>query len=257
MATIYTRFLAAPTSYLEKISNKKMNFLKAEWRKLAIINYEIDPEILEKYLPEGTEFDFYQGKCYVSLVGFMFLNTRLLNLSIPFYRNFEEVNLRFYVKKKEKNTWKRGVVFIREIVPKYALSFVANTFYKENYKTMPMNNVIQMNGNKLTVKYSWKDKRWHSLRITADSNAIPMENDSEFEFITEHYFGFTKRKNKTSEYEVCHPKWNYYQIKDYQLDIDFSAIYGEEFEFLNGQTPVSVMLAEGSEIKVNTKKYIR
>mgnify|MGYP001045942559 CR=1 FL=1 len=233
-----------------------MNFLKAEWQKLAIINYEIDPEILEKYLPEGTELDFYHGKCYVSLVGFMFLNTRLLGFSIPFYRNFEEVNLRFYVKKKEKNAWKRGVVFIKEIVPKYALSFVANAFYKENYKTMPMNNDIQINDDELTVQYSWKDKSWHSLRITADCNAMPMENDSEFEFITEHYFGFTKRKNKTSEYEVCHPQWDHYQIKDYQLDIEFSALYGKEFEFLNEQIPVSVMLAEGSEIEVNTKKYI-
>ncbi|MCT2406178.1 DUF2071 domain-containing protein [Chryseobacterium antibioticum] len=233
-----------------------MNFLKAEWRKLAIINYETDPQVLEKYLPEGTELDFYHGKCYVSLVGFMFLNTRLLGVSIPFYRNFEEVNLRFYVKKKEKNVWKRGVVFIKEIVPKYALSFVANSFYKENYKTMPMNNQIDVNGDELTVKYSWKDKSWHSILITADNNPMPMETDSEFEFITEHYYGFTKRETKTSEYEVCHPKWDYYLVKDYQLDIEFSALYGKEFEFLNEKKPISVMLAEGSEIEVKTKKYV-
>ncbi|KFF03108.1 YqjF family protein [Chryseobacterium luteum] len=232
-----------------------MNFLKAEWRKLAIINYEINPEILMKYLPEGTEIDFYHGKCYVSLVGFMFLNTRLLGFSIPFHRNFEEVNLRFYVKKKEKDLWKRGVVFIKEIVPKYALSFVANLFYRENYKTMPMNNEIRVNGDELTVKYSWKDKSWHSLQITAGNDAQPMENGSEFEFITEHYFGFTKRENRTSEYEVCHPKWDYYHIKEYQFDIEFNALYGKEFAFLNGQKPVSVMLAEGSGIEVKTKKY--
>jgi uncharacterized protein YqjF (DUF2071 family) len=232
-----------------------MNFMKAEWRKLAIINYETDPEILEKYLPEGTELDFYHGKCYVSLVGFMFLNTKLLGLPIPFYRNFEEVNLRFYVKKKEKNTWKRGVVFIKEIVPKYALSFVANTFYKENYKTMPMNHQIQVSDDELTVQYSWKDKSWHSIRLTAEINPLPMETDSEFEFITEHYFGFTKRENKTSEYEVCHPKWDHYPVKNYQLDIEFNTLYGKEFEFLNNQEPISVMLAEGSEIEVKTKKY--
>lgn len=233
-----------------------MNFLQAEWRKLAIINYEIDPEILEKYIPEGTELDFYHGKCYVSLVGFMFLNTRLLGFSIPFYRNFEEVNLRFYVKKKEKNIWKRGVVFIREIVPKYALSFVANSFYKENYKTMPMNSQIEVSGDELKVKYAWKDKSWHSIQITAEKSALPMENDSEFEFITEHYYGFTKRQNKTSEYEVCHPKWDHYPVKEYHLDIDFKGLYGKDFGFLNGQTPISVMLAEGSEIEVKTKKYI-
>jgi uncharacterized protein YqjF (DUF2071 family) len=235
---------------------KKMNFLEAEWRKLAIINYEIDPEVLMKYLPKGTELDFYHGKCYVSQVGFMFLNTRLLGLSIPFYKNFEEVNLRFYVKKKERNVWKRGVVFIKEIVPKYALSFVANSFYKENYKTMLMSNEMNVNNDELTVKYSWKNGSWHSMQIIADSNPLPMETDSEFEFITEHYFGFTKRKNKTSEYEVCHPKWDYYQVRDYQLNIEFGILYGKDFEFLNGQKPSSVMLAEGSEIEVKTKKYV-
>ena len=232
-----------------------MNFLKAEWRKLAIINYEINPDILQEYLPEGTELDFYKGKCYVSLVGFMFLNTKLLGLPIPFHRNFEEVNLRFYVRKNENGIWKRGVVFIKEIVPKPALSFVANSIYKENYHTMPMKNIIREKDDELLIKYSWKDKSWHSIEIKAETQTQPMEEDSEFEFITEHYWGFTKKEDKTSEYEVCHPKWDCYQVKEYQLDIDFHNIYGEEFECLNHQIPISVMLAEGSEIEVKTKKY--
>ncbi|MBO9690394.1 DUF2071 domain-containing protein [Chryseobacterium sp.] len=233
-----------------------MNFLKAEWRKLAIINYEINPDILLPYLPKGTELDFYNSKCYVSLVGFMFLNTTLLGVSIPFHRNFEEVNLRFYVKKKEKGVWKRGVVFIKEIVPKPALSFVANTIYKENYHTMPMKNLIHEKEDELLIRYSWKDKSWYSIQIMAENRAKPMEENSEFAFITEHYFGFTKKENTTSEYEVCHPKWNSYTVNDYQLKIDFQKIYGNDFEGLNHQQPVSVMLAEGSEIQVKTKKYI-
>ncbi|MBL7880208.1 MAG: DUF2071 domain-containing protein [Chryseobacterium gambrini] len=233
-----------------------MNFLKAEWRKLAIINYEINPEILEKYLPKGTELDFYNGKCYVSIVGFMFLNTKLLGLPIPFHRNFEEVNLRFYVKKKEGNDWKRGVVFIKEIVPKLALSFVANSIYKEHYETMPMKNIIHQKDQELLIKYSWKDKEWHSIEISAESEPLKMENNSEFEFITEHYYGFTKKENKTSEYEVCHPKWDYYLIKNYQLKINFQKVYGNDFECLNHRKPMSVMLAEGSEIEVKTKKYL-
>lgn len=233
-----------------------MNFLKAEWRKLAIINYEINPEILLPYLPKGTELDFYKGKCYVSLVGFMFLNTKLLELPVPFHRNFEEVNLRFYVKKKEKGAWKRGVVFIKEIVPRPALSFVANTIYKENYHTMPMKNLIHQKEDELLIRYSWKDKNWHSIQIIAENAPRPMEANSEFEFITEHYFGFTKKGNTTSEYEVCHPKWDCYTIKDHQLDIDFQKNYGNNFECLNHQNPISVMLAEGSEVQVKTKKYI-
>ena len=115
-----------------------MSFLTAEWRKLAFANYAIDKELLTPYLPVGTELDLWNGTCYVSLIGFLFKNTKLLGFSIPFHANFEEVNLRFYVKYKDGENWKRGVVFIKEIVPKFALSAVANTIYNENYETMPM-----------------------------------------------------------------------------------------------------------------------
>lgn len=233
-----------------------MKFLNAEWRKLAIINYEINPAILENCLPQGTEFDFYKGKCLVSLVGFMFLETKLLGVSVPFHRNFEEVNLRFYVKKLENGIWKRGVVFIKEIVPKFALSFIANTFYKERYVALPMKNSIIKNPNNLSVSYSWKTSKWNSIKIESGNVQNKMKEGSDFEFITEHYFGFTKNGNQTSEYEVRHPKWNFYEVKNYDIQIDFEENYGRNFTFLNAQKPLSVMLAEGSEIEVHTKKYL-
>ena len=113
-------------------------FLTAEWRKLAIANYSVDPKILKPYLPYKTELDLWNGKCYVSLVGFRFVNTKLKGISIPFHRHFEEVNLRFYVRFKDPTGWKRGVAFIKEIVPKPALTFIANTIYREKYITLPM-----------------------------------------------------------------------------------------------------------------------
>ena len=115
-----------------------MSFLRAEWRKLALANYVIDPERLAPHVPAGTELDLWQGKCYLSLVGFMFVNTRLLGVKVPFHVNFEEVNLRFYVRRREGSEWRRGVVFIKEIVPKPALTWVANTIYREHYETLPM-----------------------------------------------------------------------------------------------------------------------
>lgn len=118
-----------------------MSFLTAEWRKLAMINYIVDDRLLLPYLPSGTLLDYRHGQCYVSLVGFMFLNTKLLGVPIPFHRNFEEVNLRFYVKRKHGNEWRRGGVFIKEFVTKAAISLVANTIYKENYQTMKMNHL--------------------------------------------------------------------------------------------------------------------
>ncbi|GAA0732851.1 DUF2071 domain-containing protein [Aquimarina litoralis] len=236
-----------------------MSFLKAEWRKLALANYVIDKNVLVKYLPAGTELDIWNGNCYVSLVGFMFVKTKLLGIKIPYHVNFEEVNLRFYVKRFENGEWKRGVVFIKEIVPKRALTFVANTVYNENYETLPMEHVWSTENDERTVQYKWKrNTKWNSIEIKASIDSYPIEADSETEFITEHYWGYAKvNHQKSNEYEVTHPKWQVYKVNDYDIDVDFGAVYGKEFEFLNSLTPNSVMLAEGSEITVESKRTIR
>jgi uncharacterized protein YqjF (DUF2071 family) len=236
-----------------------MSFLNAEWRKLAMANYAIHPNVLTKYVPSGTELDLWEGKCFVSLVGFMFLNVKILGIKVPFHINFEEVNLRFYVKRFENNTWKRGVVFIKEIVPKPALTFVANTLYKEHYETLPMRHEWKENATNRTVEYQWKkNTQWQSFKITADIASSEIPADSETEFITEHYWGYAKVNDKTTnEYEVTHPKWRQYKVNDSEIKVDFKAVYGDDFEFLNELQPTSVMLAEGSEITVEGKKTIK
>lgn len=233
-------------------------FLSAEWRKLALANYEVDKEILQKYLPPFTELDDWQGKYYVSLVGFMFMDTKLRGFGIPFHINFEEVNLRFYVKYNEAGTWKRGVVFIKEIVPKPAITFVANTVYKENYQTLPMKHKWQVDGDELTVEYLWKTKNWNKFAVKTNAKSETMAIGSEEEFITEHFWGYTKiGANVTSEYQVEHPRWEVYPVKSYEIVVDFGANYGQDFAFLNELEPNSVMLAEGSPINVLKGKKIR
>ena len=232
-----------------------MSFLTAEWRKLVMINYEVAPEILQKYVPKGTALDFFEGKCYVSLVGFMFLNTKLLGIKVPFHSNFEEVNLRFYVKARVGEETKRGVVFIKEIVPKPAITFVANTIYKENYETLPMKHSWKELNDSLKVSYEWKTKNnWNTIFVEAKNEREKIKENSVIEFISEHYWGYAKKnENETNEYEVKHPKWEYYPISNYKLNVDFSTNYGDEFKALNEVIPNSVMLLEGSEISVENK----
>ena len=231
---------------------KARTFLTAEWRHLAMLNYAVDPSVLKRFVPPGTELDSYRGDCFVSVVGFRFLSTRVFGWAFPFHRNFEEVNLRFYVRYNEKGEWKRGVVFIKEIVPKPALTFVANTIYKENYETMPMHHAWEKEGETLAVEYRWKKKRWHSLQVIAYDAIKDIEIGSEEEFITEHYWGYTKVGNTTLEYQVEHPRWQVYPVKSWEIDVDFGYLYGEDFDFLKNQKPKSVFLAEGSDIKVNS-----
>jgi len=234
-----------------------MSFLTAEWRKLILINYKIDPEILMPYVPKGTELDFFNGNCYISLVGFLFRNTKLLGIKVPFHSTFEEVNLRFYVRYKEDGIWKRGVVFIKELVPKPALTLVANTIYKENYQTVTMQHKWANNGLNNMVEYQWKAKnRMQKIRVHSELNLKEIEPGTEAEFITEHYFGYTKQSNNTYEYEVKHPKWLHYPVLDYHINVDFEFNYGKDFKHLNEQQPLSVLLAEGSEVSVENKTTI-
>lgn len=235
-----------------------MSFLKAEWRKLILVNYVVSQELLQKYVPSGTQLDTWNGKCYVSLVGFLFKDTRVLGMKIPGHINFEEVNLRFYVKREVDGEVRRGVVFIREIVPKPAITFVANTIYKENYVTRKMDRKVEFTDQDLLVKYSWmEDGQEQQFSVNAELDPVGFELGSEEEFITEHYWGYAMiDKNRTNEYEVTHPRWLVYPVKEHAVQVDFSLVYGEEFSVLNDLDPNSIFLAEGSEITVESKKRI-
>ena len=235
-----------------------MSFLQAEWKKLAIANYQIDPAILQQYLPAKTELDFWENRCYISLVGFMFLNTKLMGVAIPYHRDFEEVNLRFYVKHQHQGVWKRGVVFIKELVPRPALTFVANNLYKEHYETVEMGHVWAQFDDHQHVEYSWKSNAIrHRFAVDAALTATAIQPYSEEEFITEHYWGYTKAgANTTFEYEVTHPRWNHFRVNEYDINVEFGLVYGADFRELNHIHPTSVMLAEGSKITVESKRRI-
>lgn len=235
-----------------------MSFLTAEWRKLVFINYTVDPKLLEEYVPKGTLLDSYNGKCFVSVIGFMFKNTKVLGCKMPGLHTFEEVNLRFYVKRKENNVWKRGTVFIQEIVPKRILSFVANTIYHEHYSTRPMSHIWNITPKNVAISYTWENQqKEQSIAVKAKNNPVTFPENSEIEFISEHYFGYTKyNDSKTFEYEVTHPKWLYFKVDEYNVNVDFELNYGKKFAHLTNQKPNSVFLMEGSKITVEPKKSI-
>jgi uncharacterized protein len=236
----------------------KAKFLSAEWRKLAMFNYEIDPQILKKYIPQNTELDFFNQKTYISVVGFRFLNTKVLGWSVPFHRDFEEVNLRFYVRHKHENEWRRGVVFIREIVPLWAIAYIANWAYNEHYISLPMGHLINQN-EKLQVSYGWiYQKKDFQMHLDADNQPQDLVSNSEAEFITEHYWGYSQGKKASIEYQVEHPRWQTYSVEKWSLEGDFKALYGNTLgEIIENTQPTSVLLAEGSEIIVRKPRLIK
>ncbi|MBK9735248.1 MAG: DUF2071 domain-containing protein [Saprospiraceae bacterium] len=231
-------------------------FLKAKWQNLIMANYEIEASVLLPYLPKGVELDYFEGKTYVSLVGFLFKDTSVFNIPIPFMGTFEEVNLRFYVVRKVDNEVRRGVVFINETVPSKIVAWVANKLYKEHYIAIPTTHKWAFTNDKKEIAYHWKvQSKWNSIKVDASTVKMKMEEESVEEFIFEHYFGYTKVNPAQSiEYKVNHPRWEINSILHSEIECDFTALYGHDFEILNTIKPHSVMLAEGSEISVDWKR---
>lgn len=231
-------------------------FLKAKWENIIMANYAVPADRLKPYLPKGVELDFYNGKAYASLVGFMFKDIRLFNIPIPVLGSFEEINLRFYVSRKENGLIKRGVVFINESVPYKLVAWMANKLYKEHYIAIPTKNQCSFNEGEKNISYQWKiNNRWNSIAVKAASGADEMPKDSFEEFIFEHYYGYTKiNSNATEEYKINHPRWKVNKVHSAVIDCDFAAMYGKDFGFLKDETPDAVFIAEGSAIEVEWKR---
>src|SRR5437016_7914467 len=232
-------------------------FLTANWRYLAMLNYVVDPHILTPFVPPGTEIDYENGETFVSIVGFLFLDTRLLGFPIPLHRDFEEVNLRFYVRKKSADTWRRGVVFVREFVPRRAIALVARTFYGENYVALPMKHDIEHRDANLNVEYSWRrDRKWEWLKMSASGEPQSIPAGSHAEFNTEHYWGYTCVGARCSEYRVEHSRWKIWSAEKFELRADVTALYGEQFAETLSQPPRSAFIADGSPISVERREIL-
>jgi len=220
-------------------------------------NYVVDPRLLAPLVPPGTEIDFENGETFLSVVGFLFLDTRLLGLPIPLHRDFEEVNLRFYVRRKSADTWRRGVVFVRELVPKRAIATIARTFYGEPYLAVAMKHEIEHVDLRVKVAYSWRrGSKWESLEMSASGEPQSIPAGSHAEFITEHYWGYTCFRGGCSEYRVEHPRWKIWSAESFELRADVSSLYGEQLVETLNAPPRSAFIAEGSPIQVLLREQL-
>src|SRR6266536_632409 len=202
-------------------------FLTANWRYLAMLNYVVDPRLIASLVPSGTEIDF------------------------------EEVNLRFYVRRKSADTWRRGVVFIRELVPRRAIALIARAFYGENYVAVPMKHEIEHADSSLKAEYSWRrGRKWESLKMSATGQPQSIPAGSHAEFITEHYWGYTALRSGCGEYRVEHPRWKIWNASSFELNADVATLYGQQFLNTLDAPPRSAFIADGSPITVHTREAL-
>ncbi len=230
-------------------------FLTARWQHLALVNYAVDPARLAPYLPAGLELDLLDGQAHMSLVAFDFCDTRVLGIPWPGYRRFPEINLRFYVREGDR----RGVVFIREYVPKRLIAWIARWLYNEPYVYAPMSSVVTADEEAVVVSHQLQvGGRTQRLKITAKGRAERPSEDSEAHFFKEHTWGYGQtRSGRLLTYEVRHPVWDTYPVEHIEMEWDFGAVYGPEWADYNEIEPRSVFLAHGSEIAVAPKRVGR
>jgi uncharacterized protein len=235
------------------MSDSEQVFLSAEWRDLVMLNYEVEPALLNPYVPAGTTLDLFNGRIYMSLVGFRFCRTKLLgHFPIPFHANFDEVNLRFYVRRKEGTDERRGVVFIAEVVPRRAIAITARILYGENYRYSRMRHHLETGGLLKSFEYAWQvGDRWCGISAqTAGLPAHPQEGSLE-QFITEHYWGYSARGiHRSLEYHVSHIPWQVWAATEAGFDGDATPLYGAELSAVLQRPPDSAFVADGSPVVV-------
>lgn len=228
--------------------------LTAAWLDLAMLNYAVSPDALRPYVPRGTELDDFAGTTYVSIVGFRFASTRVFGVRIPGHVDFDEVNLRTYVRRSAPNGWRRGVTFIREMVPRRAIAWAARAWYNEPYRTLPMRHAVlrRTDGWPTSARYEWRrGDRWEGLSVETDADPVPVATGSEEEFIAEHYWGYTRQRDgSTIEYRVSHPRWRTAPAREARVDADVGALYGAPFDALLAGDPRSAFVADGSAVTV-------
>ena len=232
-------------------------FLTAYWQNLVMVNYEVAPDILRPWVPAGVELDVWDGKVLVSVVGFGFLGTRVLGVGIPGYRDFYELNLRFYVRRQVNDQWRRGVVFIKELVPRRAIAWVARRLYGERYEALRMRGVTwlgrcETEGPEWTrfIRYWWRVAgRWEGLFAEAKGEPEAVEEGSLAAFITDHAWGYSVCRGATLEYQVEHPPWRVWEACDVRLDCDLARLYGKTIGSALGE-PCSAFVVEGSSVAV-------
>ena len=222
-----------------------------------MLNYPIERPVLEPLVPPGLELDEFASIVYVSVVGFLFLRTRLLGIAFPCHCNFEEVNLRFYVRHRSAEGWRRGVVFVREIVPRQAIATLARRLYGEPYSAFPMTHSITCKANEIHCRYDWqREGRREFVSASAEGEAQAIGAGSLEEFITEHYWGYTARRGSCAQYQVEHPPWRVWQASAARFEADVAALYGPQFVDALAAPPASAFIADGSAVLVRRGSWL-
>jgi uncharacterized protein YqjF (DUF2071 family) len=222
-------------------------FLTAEWHHVLGVTYAADAQLLEPHLPRGAQIDELDGSPRVSLVAFGFRHTRVRGIPVPGHIAFPEINLRFYV----RLAGERAVVFIREYVPRPAISLVAKLAYNEPYRTTRMEHVVTAARDAVHVRHRFGPRKASRLEAIASLDGRLPEEGSPEHWLTHHHLGVGRtRDGRARSYRVEHELWALHDVLTLNVEVDFGTLYGPEWACLATTEPSHVTLAAGSQVRV-------
>jgi uncharacterized protein YqjF (DUF2071 family) len=223
-------------------------FLTACWQNLLVATYRVPAELLQNRLPKGLALDDLGGDTFVSLVAFEFSGTRILGVRCPGYGHFPELNLRYYVRAGAE----RGVIFIREYVSSRLVAYLARRWYNEPYRVAPLSAARSDNGTSISMRFELTlPDRTHSLAIQSAKHSFRPAPGSTEHSLLEQRWGFgLNHRGELIRYEVMHEPWQIFPVTSFHIDLDWAAVYGHEWRWLNDATPLSTIFAAGSAIEL-------
>ena len=240
---------ATPQSTAQKV------LMTARFSEVVAVNFQIDPKVLAPRIPKGLELDFYKGETYVSLVAMMLRDVRVWGIPIHIATGFEELNMRFYVRRKDGDGYQRGACFIKDYVSSGAAAWILGSLFKADFHKIKMkhdNTGFADDGESVpSVDYRWKvGDHWNRLRIKARSKVQKTGSDTKVGFILNHNNEYSSRKGKTLEYRATHPTWTVWDAAQANFTCDVKTLFGQEFEKPLSKRPASVFVASGSDFTI-------
>ncbi|MBC7829399.1 MAG: DUF2071 domain-containing protein [Chitinophagaceae bacterium] len=233
-------------------------FLTAEWTNLLVATYEVDKNILQKFLPCKTELNDWNGKYLLSIVGFMFRNPAVMGFRMPLFKCFPEINLRFYVKAKYKSQWRTGVVFIREISPSIWIGLTAKLLYHESFISIPIKNVNLSNDKERYDRYAWKKQnKWNCMELTSGIKSVEVKENSIESFISDQYIAFTKlNAGRSLVFEVTHSPWKIYPAIHFKNDLNAEVFKVKGLHETLDRKPLVSFLMDGSFTEISSPRSL-
>lgn len=235
-----------------------MKLLTAEWRHLAFLNYVVDPTLLAPHLPAGVELDSYNGEHYLSVVGLLFQKLKLLGISLPDHQSFAQINCQFYVRRKKGKGWRRGVTFLRQIIPQELTAKVGRAVGRGNYLRTPTHHEISFEGGSVdhmgrpisdgVVKYGWGEGESERLEMRTTGLPQPTGFGPQEQFLSQRLWSYTARGPRTIEMRVEHPEWFYWEAGSTSLAADPESLGAGVFAEILKAPPESAFLAKGSKV---------